>query len=66
MYNLLILDESGSMEVVREATIRGFNELVQSVQGLAREFADKKQILLANWFWGKKGYFRKHLNRFFR
>ena len=45
VYNLLILDESGSMEVVREATIRGFNELVQSVQGLAREFPDKKQVV---------------------
>ncbi|MCR5888325.1 VWA domain-containing protein [Hymenobacter sp. J193] len=45
VYNLLILDESGSMEVVREATIRGFNELVQSVQGLARELPDKKQVV---------------------
>ena len=52
VYNLLILDESGSMEVVREATIRGFNELVQSVQGLAREFADKKQVVSLTTFNG--------------
>ncbi|GAA4361836.1 hypothetical protein GCM10023185_29140 [Hymenobacter saemangeumensis] len=52
VYNLLILDESGSMEVVREATIRGFNELVQSVQGLAREFTDKKQVVSLTTFNG--------------
>ena len=52
VYNLLILDESGSMEVVREATIRGFNELVQSVQGLAREFPEKKQVVSLTTFNG--------------
>ena len=52
MYNLLILDESGSMEVVRESTIRGFNELVQSVQGLAREFPEKKQVVSLTTFNG--------------
>ena len=52
VYNLLILDESGSMEVVREPTIRGFNELVQSVQGLAREFPDKKQVVSLTTFNG--------------
>ena len=45
VYNLLILDESGSMDVVRDTTIRGFNELVQTVQGLAREFPQKQQIV---------------------
>ena len=52
VYNLLILDESGSMEVVREPTIRGFNELVQSVQGLAREFPEKKQVVSLTTFNG--------------
>lgn len=52
MYNLLILDESGSMDVVREITVRGFNELVQTVQGLAREFPAKKQVVSLTTFNG--------------
>ena len=52
VYNLLILDESGSMEVVREPTIRGINELVQSVQGLAREFPEKRQVVSLTTFNG--------------
>ena len=45
MYNLLSLDESGSKDLVREATVSGFNELVQSVQGLARELPANKQVV---------------------
>ena len=30
------------------------------------EFVCAQWILLANWFWGKKSYFRKHFNCFFR
>lgn len=52
IYNLVILDESGSMEVVREPTIRGFNELVQTVQGLALEFPEKKQVVSLTTFNG--------------
>ena len=50
VYNLLILDESGSMGVVREATVRGFNELVQSIQGLAQEFPTNKQVVTLTTF----------------
>ena len=52
VYNLLILDESGSMEVVRDTTVRGFNELVQTIQGLARELPDKKQVVTLTTFNG--------------
>ena len=45
IYNLLLLDESGSMEIVREVTLRGVNELVQTIKGLAQEFSDKRQIV---------------------
>lgn len=44
-YNLLILDESGSMGNVRELTVRGFNELVQTVQGMARQFPAQRQVV---------------------
>ena len=52
VYNLLILDESGSMDVVRQTTLSGFNELVQTVQGLAREFPEKKQVVTLTTFNG--------------
>ena len=52
VYNLLILDESGSMDVVRQTTVSGFNELVQTVQGLAREFPEKKQVVTLTTFNG--------------
>ena len=52
VYNLIILDESFSMEMVREPTVRGFNELVQSVQELAREFPQKKQMVSLTTFNG--------------
>jgi hypothetical protein len=32
VYNLIILDESGSMEAIKQATIQGFNELLQSIK----------------------------------
>jgi len=32
VYNLIILDESGSMESIKGATIDGFNELTQSIK----------------------------------
>lgn len=52
VYNLLILDESGSMDVVHQTTVSGFNELVQTVQGLAREFPEKKQVVTLTTFNG--------------
>jgi len=52
VYNLILLDESFSMEMVREPTIRGFNELVQSLQELAREFPEKKQVVSLTTFNG--------------
>jgi hypothetical protein len=34
VHNLIILDESGSMESIKEATIQGFNEIVQTIKGV--------------------------------
>ena len=45
VHNLFILDESGSMNCVRETTVRGFNELVQTVQTLAGEFPGNPQLV---------------------
>lgn len=32
VYNLIILDESGSMQSIKQPTINGFNELIQSIK----------------------------------
>lgn len=37
VYNLIILDESGSMESIKWPTINGFNELLQSIKRSAEE-----------------------------
>ena len=37
VYNLIILDESGSMESIKQPTINGFNELIQSIKHSLKE-----------------------------
>ena len=44
-YNLIILDESGSMESMKAATISGFNELIQSVRGATEKDPDLQQFI---------------------
>lgn len=44
-YNLIILDESGSMESIKDATISGFNELIQSIQSEADKDPEMKQYI---------------------
>ena len=41
VFNLIILDESGSMEAIKVATLSGFNEVVQTIQGAQEQFADQ-------------------------
>lgn len=38
---LLILDESGSMGTVREATLNGLNEQIQTIKGLNKQYSDQ-------------------------
>ncbi len=45
VHNLIILDESGSMESIKEATVSGFNELVQTIKGIERKFPEQKQYV---------------------
>lgn len=42
---LLILDESGSMSGVRDVTISGFNEQIQTIKSLEKEFPDQKYFV---------------------
>ena len=43
IYNLIILDESGSMASIKNATIDAFNEVIQGIRHAAIEHRDLKQ-----------------------
>ena len=45
VHNLIILDESGSMESIKKNIIQGFNEIVQTVKGLEKEFTDQEHFI---------------------
>ncbi len=42
VFNLIILDESGSMSSIKNTIISGFNEVVQTVKGVAAQFPDQE------------------------
>ncbi len=54
VYNLIILDESGSMNSIKEFIISGFNELVQTVQGVAEDFPEQEHFISFVSFNGRK------------
>ncbi|MFM9008269.1 MAG: vWA domain-containing protein [Bacteroidota bacterium] len=45
VHNLIILDESGSMEGIKNTIIQGFNELVQTIQGIEQQFPDQEHLI---------------------
>ncbi len=45
VYNLIILDESGSMDSIKLATISGFNEVVQTIKGIEKKFPEQKHFI---------------------
>jgi uncharacterized protein YegL len=45
VHNLIILDESGSMEGIKNTIIQGFNELVQTIQGIEQQFTDQEHLI---------------------
>ncbi len=45
VHNLIILDESGSMDSIKNNIIHGFNEIVQTVKGIEREFPDQEHYI---------------------
>lgn len=42
VYNLIILDESGSMQSIKKTIIDGFNEVVQTIKGVAIKFPEQE------------------------
>jgi hypothetical protein len=45
VHNLIILDESGSMNSIKEPVIRGFNELVQTIKGIEKKFPEQEHFI---------------------
>lgn len=45
VYNLIILDESGSMQSIKDSTISGFNEVVQTIRGIEKKFPEQKHYI---------------------
>jgi hypothetical protein len=41
----MILDESGSMESIKDATIQGFNEIVQTIKGVEQQFPEQEHFI---------------------
>lgn len=45
VHNLIILDESGSMSSIKRNIIQGFNELVQTIHGIEKQFPDQEHFI---------------------
>ena len=45
VHNLIILDESGSMDSIKKTIIQGFNEIVQTVKGIEKEFPEQEHFI---------------------
>jgi len=45
VYNLIILDESGSMESIKKTIINGFNEVVQTIKRVALEYPEQEHTV---------------------
>lgn len=45
IFNLIILDESGSMESIKTSTLSGFNEIVQTIKGVSLQFPDQQHTI---------------------
>ena len=45
IYNLIILDESGSMEVVKDATINGFRDLASHMISISQEIPSQNHFI---------------------
>jgi uncharacterized protein YegL len=59
VYNLIILDESGSMESIKTATINGFNELIQGIKQSIKDHTEISQYV--NFFSFNGGGIKEHL-----
>lgn len=45
VHNLIILDESGSMSSIKQPIISGFNELVQTIKSIGKQFPEQEHFI---------------------
>ena len=45
VFNLIILDESGSMEVIKEQAVSGVNETLQTIRTAQREHPEQQHFI---------------------
>jgi hypothetical protein len=45
VHNLIILDESGSMDDIRETIVSGFNEVIQTIKGCSDQFPEQEHFV---------------------
>lgn len=45
VYNLIILDESGSMQSIKKPTINGFNEIVETIRSVSAQFPEQEHFV---------------------
>ncbi|HOG25167.1 MAG TPA: VWA domain-containing protein [Bacteroidales bacterium] len=45
VHNLIILDESGSMNSIKKYVISGFNETVQTIRGIEKKFPEQEHFI---------------------
>ena len=45
VHNLIILDESGSMSSIKKNVMQGFNEIVQTVKGIEKEYPEQAHFI---------------------
>jgi uncharacterized protein YegL len=45
VFNLIILDESGSMQSIKNYIIQGFNEVVQTIKGIETQFPEQEHFV---------------------
>ncbi|TVR77224.1 MAG: VWA domain-containing protein [Chitinophagaceae bacterium] len=45
VHNLIILDESGSMDTIKSTVIQGFNELIQTIQGIEKQYPEQEHFI---------------------
>lgn len=45
VHNLILLDESGSMHSIKSTIIQGFNEIVQTVKGIAKQYPEQEHLI---------------------
>lgn len=45
VHNLIILDESGSMNSIKNHVISGLNEIVQTIKGIEKKFPEQEHYI---------------------